>query len=181
MDQFNLVKGSDLRPLSSLVKELAPQLHSSCIGFFSHAVTEELINSELGKKNHQHQQQPNAVTFQQLVIPNSIPSVHIRQSTAQYSARSSIASYQADPGEEQTPVVTPVGNRDSLYYSSQSVLYTSTNVSPNDGAKEERCSRELNPILEVEQSTPAVVNSIEEEAEELSDEQEEHRKSCLVL
>ena len=76
----------------------------------------------------------------------------------------------------------PGENRDSLYYSTQSVQSTATNVSLNDGGKEERCSRDLEPITEAEPSAATGIESIvEEEAEECSEDQDEHRKSCIVL
>lgn len=185
MDQFHLVYGGDLRPLSSLVIELAPQLPSRVVCLLSSAVTEEMISCELMKKNRHHQQ-PNPVAFQQLVSPSSIPSVHIRPSVTPYSARSSVAFHPVDVSEEQAPErvpgITPGENRDSLYYSTQSVQSTATNVSLNDGAKEERHSKDLEPITEAETAAAPGVESIEEEeAEEPSDEQDEHRKSCTVL
>ena len=102
MDQFHLVYGGDLRPLSSLVIELAPQLPSRVVCLLSPAVTEEMISCELMKKNRHHQQ-PNPVAFQQLVSPSSIPSVHIRPSVTPYSARSSVAFHPVDVSEEQAP------------------------------------------------------------------------------
>ena len=55
-------------------------------------------------------------------------------------------------------------------------------MSLNDGAKEERHSKDLEPITEAETAAAPGVESIEEEeAEEPSDEQDEHRKSCTVL
>lgn len=144
-----------------------------------------MISCELMKKNRHHQQ-PNPVAFQQLVSPSSIPSVHIRPSVTPYSARSSVAFHPVDVSEEQAPErvpgITPGENRDSLYYSTQSVQSTATNVSLNDGAKEERHSKDLEPITEAETAAAPEWRALRKKRRRSHPtNQDEHRKSCTVL
>ena len=140
-----------------------------------------MIQCEISKKERRHQQIVNPVAFQQLATPShAFQPVKLR-TVVQPPGQPAGAFNSIPPTEGQS---TPVSseNRDSIYYSVQSIpnpIETSV-YETHEGS--ERPSTEVAELNDV----PAIhakidMESIDEEDEQSPSAREERRKSCLIM
>ena len=140
-----------------------------------------MIQCEISKKERRHQQIVNPVAFQQLATPShAFQPVKLRAGV-QHPGQQAGAFKSITPTEGQS---TPVSseNRDSIYYSVQSIpnpIETSVYETHEGSERPSTEAVELNDVPAVHAKMD--MESIDEEDEQSPSEREERRKSCLIM